>query len=171
MKNHSILAVLDERFHRFIDTIGEVPYVALPPERPEIICFAGKVKALSGYDANDVLTDRQLWVDMIHPDDRERVFAAFAKCKNEGTQFEIEYRIIHKDGSLRYVIDKGEPVFGDSGEIIRIEGVITLIGERGESMNMQLSEISKVKKFSNVTESFLSGGVCLARVKNGGCRC
>ena len=155
MKNQSILAVLDERLHRFIDTVGEVPYLALPPERPQIICFAGKVKALSGYDANDILTDRQLWIDMIHPDDRERVFVAFARCKNEGAQFEIEYRIIHKDGSLRYVIDKGEPVFNNKGEIIQIEGVITPIGESNVQL---LSEISKVKEFNNMMEISLTGG-------------
>lgn len=136
MENQSIPAVLDEGLHRFIDTIGEVPYIALPPEQPQIICFAGKVKALSGYDADDILTDRELWIDMIHPDDQERVFAAFGRCRNEGTQFEIEYRIVHKDGSLRYVCDKGEPVFGDSGEITQIEGVITPIGECGKSMNV-----------------------------------
>jgi len=157
MENQSILVVLDKRLRRFIDTIGEVPYVALPPEQPQIICFAGKVKALSGYDANDILTDRQLWVDMIHPDDRERVFAAFDECKDRGTEFEIEYRIIHKDGSLRYVRDKGEPVFNDKGEIIQIEGVITPIGECGKFINVQLSEISKVKEFNNMMESSLTG--------------
>jgi len=155
IKNQSILAVLDERLHRFIDTVGEVPYVALPPERPQIICFAGKVKALSGYDADDILTDRQLWIDMIHPDDRERVFAAFARCKNEGAQFEIEYRIVHKDGSLRYVIYKGVPVFNSEGEIIQIVGVITPIGE----CNVQLlSEISRVKEFNNMMGISLTGG-------------
>ncbi len=158
MKNQSILAVLGERLHQFIDTIGEVPYVALPPEQPQIICFAEKIKALSGYDANDILTDRQLWIDMIHPDDRERVFAAFARCKNEGTQLEIEYRIIHKDGSLRYVRDTGEPVFNGKGEVIQIEGVIAPIGECRKSVNAQLSEVSKVKEFRNMMENSLTGG-------------
>jgi len=80
---------------------------------------------------------------MIHPDDREQVFAAFARCKNEGTGFEIEYRIIHKDGSLRYVHDRGEAVVGDSGEVIQIEGLITPIGECRGYMNMQRSQTVK----------------------------
>ena len=147
MKNQSILAVLDEKLHRFIDSLGEVPYVALPPEQPEIICFADNIKALNGYDANDILTDRKFWVEMIHPDDREKVFAAFARCKNKGTGFEIEYRIIHKDGSLRYVSDKGEAVFGNSGKVIHVEGVITLIGDCRKSMKMQLLETLKAKEW------------------------
>lgn len=148
-----ILALLDERLHRFIDTVGPVPYVALPSEKPEIICFAGKIKELSGYDANEMLADREHWANMIHSDDQERVFAAFNKCKNEGTPFEIKYRIIHKDGSLRYVIDKGEPVFNSRGEITQIEGVITAIGQGSKPVNIPISEITKVTKFGNVNSS------------------
>jgi len=149
----AILALLDERLHRFIDTIGDVPYVALPSERPDIICFAGKIKELSGYDTNEILVDREHWVNLIYPADQEQVFAAFNKCKNEGAPFEIKYRIIHKDGSVRYVTDKGEPVFNDKGEIIQIEGVITAIGESRKIEDILLSEIMEVTKSKNVNSS------------------
>lgn len=65
----------------------------------------------------------------IHPDDRKRVLAAFTRGKKEGTAFEVEYSIIHRDGSIRHIIDKGEPVFNDKGEITQIEGIITDISE------------------------------------------
>jgi len=128
-KIQSILSHLDKELRRFIDTIGDVPYIALPAERPEIICFAGTIKELSGYDVNEILADRQHWANMIHPDDQKRVFDAFGECKNSGTSFEIKYRIIHKDGTPRYVVDKGEPVFNGKGEITQIEGIITAIGQ------------------------------------------
>jgi len=95
-KYQSILALLDERLRRFIDIIGDIPYIALPSEKPEIICFAGKIKELSGYDTNEILVDREHWVNLIYPQDREQVFAAFNKCKNEGASFEIKYRIIQR---------------------------------------------------------------------------
>jgi PAS domain S-box-containing protein len=142
-KYQSILTLLDERLHRFIDIIGDVPYVALPSEKPEIICFAGKVKELSGYDVNEILADRQHWANIIHPDDQERVFTAFGRCKDCGTSFEINYRIIHKDGSLRYVLDKGEPVFNNKGEITQVEGIISAIGRSGNAEGIQVSTISE----------------------------
>jgi len=148
-----ILERLHKELHRFIDTVGDIPYVALPSEKPEIICFSGKIKELSGYDANEILADRQHWTNMIHPDDREQVFAAFGRCKDSGAAFEIEYRIIHKDGSLRYVLDKGEPVFDDKGEIIQVEGIISAVGRSGEPENIPLSEITKVTKFGDVSLS------------------
>ena len=139
-----VLDRLDKELHRFIDTIGDIPYVAMPSEKPEIICFAGKVKDLSGYDANEILADREHWANMIHPDDQKFVFDAFAQCKNEGTSFYIEYRIVHKNGSLRYVSDKGEAVFNNKGQVIQIEGMITPLGESREPEGMPLLEIKQV---------------------------
>ena len=152
-KYQSLLTLLDERLHRFIDTIGDVPYVALPSEKPEIICFAGRIEELTGYDANEILVDREHWLNLIDPQDREQVFAAFDKCKNEGEPFEIKYRIVHKDGSLRYVIDRGEPVFNNKGDITQIEGMIIPIGQSSKLGNIPLSEITQVTKFGNVNSS------------------
>jgi PAS domain S-box-containing protein len=122
-KIQKILSYLSGEHRQFIDTTDVIPYVALPPEKPEIIFFAGKIKELTGYDANEILTDRQHWEKMIYPDDCEQVFAAFARCKNEGLPFTIEYRMVRNDGSLCYVLDKGKPVFNDKGEIA-VDGVI-----------------------------------------------
>jgi len=146
----TVLNHLSRELHRFIDTIGPIPYIALPPEKPEIICFAGKIKELTGYDANEILVDREHWVNLIYPQDREQVFAAFNKCKNEGEPFEIEYRIAHKDGSLRYVIDKGEPVFDGKGEITQIEGLITPLGEIAKPEYIPFLEIKKVATSNSV---------------------
>jgi PAS domain S-box-containing protein len=144
-----VLERLCEELYRFIDPVGDVPYIALPSEKPEVICFAGKIRELTGYDANEILTDREHWANIIHPHDRERAFAAFSRCKDSGASFEIEYRIIHKDGSLRYVLDKGEPVFNDKGEITQVEGIISAIGRSERTENIPISEILKATAFNH----------------------
>jgi len=149
LKIQYILERLNKELYRFIDTVGDVPYIALPSENPEVICFAGRIKELTGYDANEILAGRQHWANIIHPDDQERVFDAFALCKNSGTSFEIEYHIIHKDGTLRYVVDKGEPVFNDKGEITQVEGIISTIGQSGRTESIPVSEMPKATTFSN----------------------
>jgi PAS domain S-box-containing protein len=144
-KIQTVLSHLSRELHRFIDTIGEIPYIAMPSEKPEIICFSGKIKDLTGYDVNEILADREHWANMIHPDDQELVFDAFARCKNEGTSFYIEYRIVHRNGSLRYASDKGEPVFNNRGQVIQIEGVITPLGESREPESIPLLEVKHVR--------------------------
>ena len=152
-KIQTVLSHLSQELHRFIDTIGEIPYIALPSERPEIICFSGKIKELTGYDVNEILADKEHWENMIHPYDREQVFAAFTRCKNEGTAFSIEYRIVRKDNSLRFVNDRGEPVFSDKGEVTQIEGLITPIGQGGETENIPLLEIRGVTNSYSVNSN------------------
>jgi PAS domain S-box-containing protein len=128
-KNQYDLTLLDEELHQLVGAVAGVPYSAPPLDQPEIICFARRIEELTGYTADEILANRQLWISIIHPADRERVFIAFSRCRNWGTPFEIEYRIIHKDGSLRYVIDEGEPVFNDKGQVTEIEGIITDVSE------------------------------------------
>jgi len=128
-KNQYDLTLLDEELHQLVGAVAGVPYSAPPLDQPEIICFARRIEELTGYTADEILANRQLWISIIHPADRERAFTAFSRCKNWGIPFEIEYRIIHKDGSLRYVIDEGEPVFDDKGQVMEIEGIITDVSE------------------------------------------
>ena len=149
----SSLRLLDRELHGFINALCQVPYLALPRERPQIICFAGSVKELSGYDANEILADRQLWINMVHPADRERVFAVLSYCRNSGTPFEIEYRIIDKDGLLHRVIDEGEPVFDDKGQVTGIEGIITDVSNCGKVKDIDLSRIRKGTSPNNVNSS------------------
>jgi len=139
-KTEPDLTLLDEELYRLIGDITEVPYLALPLEQPQIIFIAGSIERLIGYSAAQIYADRQLWMSIIHPDDRERVLAAFAKCKNQGTPFEVEYRITHKDGSVLYVIDKGEPVVNDKGQIAQIDGIITDVSKQKRAEGVQLSE-------------------------------
>jgi two-component system sensor histidine kinase/response regulator len=150
-----VLERLNKDLHRFIDTIGDIPYIALPSEKPEIICFSRKIKKLTGYDVNEILADRQYWENLIHPCDRDQVFEAFGRCRNEGMPFNIEYRIVHRDGSLRYVSDKGEPVFNDKGEITQIEGLITPIGESKELQNTPSLEIRELSNPNNLNSIHL----------------
>lgn len=157
-KTQSILSLLDEELHLLIDAAAQIPYSSLPLEPTyggQIICFTNRVEALTGYSAEEILADRQLWISIIHPTDRKRVLAVFARCRNHGTRFEIEYRVIHKDGSLRYVIDEGEPVFDDEGQVARIEGIITEVTEYEKARICIGQEKPKTRKTGDVNSSVL----------------
>ena len=154
-ENEHNATFIAEELHRLFDSIPEIAYSAVPLERPEIICFARRIEVLTGYTADEILADRQLWMNMIHPADRKRVFAAFGKCAACGILFEIEYRIIHRDGSVHQVIDEGEPVLDDQGRIIRIEGIITGMPEYDEIKASAGQEYANVTEYNNVQESVL----------------
>ena len=159
-KQHNVI-FKDKRLLQLLDVvIAGVPYSTLPLERPEIVCFARRVEELTGYTADEILADRRLWINMIFPADRKRVLAAFAKCGKCGIPFEINYRIIHKDGSVHHVIDEGEPIFDDKGRITRIEGMITAIGKYKGASISDRRKIQEMAKFNSSVNSSVMQRIC-----------
>ncbi|MGL5195016.1 MAG: PAS domain-containing protein [Chroococcales cyanobacterium] len=61
-----------------------------------------------------VLTTFQEFVSLIHPEDQEAVKHEIEKCGNASEDFEMEFRILCTDGSIRWIFDKGK-TFTDQG--------------------------------------------------------
>jgi PAS domain S-box-containing protein len=66
---------------------------------------------LTGYPRHAVANDPALWKRLVHPDDRERVFAADTASNADGSDlFSEEYRIVRKDGQVVWVLDQAKLV-------------------------------------------------------------
>lgn len=68
-------------------------------------------EALTGYPPQAYVSDPLLWRRVIHPDDRDRVLAADSASNLDGSQtFSLEYRLIRRDGGVRWVLDEARLV-------------------------------------------------------------
>ena len=67
---------------------------------------------------------------VVHPEDRDRIAAAFARADAEGGDYEIEYRILLPDGAVRHVLEIGEAVADASGRVAEHVGTIQDITDR-----------------------------------------
>jgi len=66
---------------------------------------------LTGYPRQAVAADPALWQRLVHPDDRERVFAADTASNTDGSDvFSEEYRIVRKDGRVVWILDEARLV-------------------------------------------------------------
>jgi len=71
---------------------------------------------LTGIPVEQMIADPDLWRTMIHPDDRETVFAADASSNIDGSdRFALEYRIVRKDGSVVWVLDEATLIRPENG--------------------------------------------------------
>jgi PAS domain S-box-containing protein len=73
--------------------------------------------------------DAMSFVEAIHPDDRDRVEAALAEQRTDPDAYEETYRVVHPDGTVRWVHDQAAGVYED-GELTRIVGIATDITVR-----------------------------------------
>jgi PAS domain S-box-containing protein len=88
-----------------------------------------EIERISGYPANNFLSSTQRTIlSIVHPDDRDEVRAAVAAATVDAP-FGLEYRIVHADGDVRWVLDRGQLVRG-TGDRLWMDGAIFDITER-----------------------------------------
>src|SRR5215470_8292754 len=93
--------------------------------------FLGEqIEGISGYSAKELLAGPIRCMDVIHPDDRALVNAATAAAIKDRQPYVVDYRIIHRDGSIRWLQDKGQAVFGEHGNALFLDGVVFDVTER-----------------------------------------
>ncbi|OIR17610.1 cyclic di-GMP phosphodiesterase Gmr [mine drainage metagenome] len=94
--------------------------------------FASKgCERLTGYMAEDIMFNQTIsYEEIIHEDDRKLVRKAIADSVSSGLSFELEYRIRHADGSVVWVIERGNPIYDAKDEVIALEGYIQNINKR-----------------------------------------
>jgi PAS domain S-box-containing protein len=99
-----------------------------------------------GYSIADFHKNPNLWFDVIHPDDKALVREGMARlAKGEITS--DEHRIIRKDGSIIWVEGKVTPTLNESGELIRLDGVVANISKRKEAERRLQEKISDLNTF------------------------
>ena len=98
------------------------------------IYFAPRWKAMLGYNDDDIGTSPDEWFCRLHPDDRERVeWRLLAHTRRLITSFELEYRILHRDGNYRWMLCRGMAVWDDHGRATRMVGSQTDITGRKQA--------------------------------------
>jgi diguanylate cyclase (GGDEF)-like protein/PAS domain S-box-containing protein len=70
---------------------------------------------------------------LVHPEDREYIRQAVARAGEDGTVYDIEFRIVRPDGSVRWMARKGRAVCDQTGRVIRMVGVAMDITERKQA--------------------------------------
>ncbi|MBD3278308.1 MAG: PAS domain S-box protein [Candidatus Aegiribacteria sp.] len=83
------------------------------------LIWHGDINSELGYGPDKSFKTLQDWLEIIHPDDRERLRRDFDLHRTSAEKMEIVYRIKHRDGSWRFWSDKGLPVLSEEGKPCR----------------------------------------------------
>jgi two-component system cell cycle sensor histidine kinase/response regulator CckA len=85
---------------------------------------------ITGYSPQQ-MREANGWLGVVHPEDRDRV-VEMAAALWRGEAVEEEYRIIRRDGQVRWLADRMRPGLDDDGRIARIHGFAHDVTERRE---------------------------------------
>jgi PAS domain S-box-containing protein len=72
----------------------------------------------------------ELWRDGLHPEDRDRVERQLTDALQSRLDYESEYRVLHPDGSVHWLMGRGKTIYDESGQPVRSLGVMLDISDR-----------------------------------------
>jgi len=76
------------------------------------------VKKITGYKAQEFINNPTFFTQIIHPEDKKHILQEFEKELKNPHSCSIEFRIFHKDGSVRWISHRCRPVVDDHSKII-----------------------------------------------------
>lgn len=88
------------------------------------------------------------WLDVVHPDDKERSYNTFFEASGKLEPFTLDYRIKSKDGNYIWAIDSGAPLISEDGSFKGYTGYVIEIDER-KKVEEKLSSLTQEFALSN----------------------
>ncbi len=94
------------------------------------ILWTPELEALYGLPSDEPIRSYEQWLACLHEDDRQRAQAELWQAVQEGKDYSCEFRVVHPDGSIRWILSKGRTRRDEAGNPQRMIGVNIDITER-----------------------------------------
>ncbi len=136
----SALEESEAKFRRLVAHFPAVVYINAVGNTSSTLYVSPQIKALVGYTPKEWLDDPKLWSETVHPEDRPRVLKQAALTDQSNEPFDMEYRMIARDGRLVWVHDEVILVNDPEGKPQFWQGIMLDITERKEAEDTLLEK-------------------------------
>ena len=127
-----------------------------------------KIFEISGYHASEFLDNSSLtFASIIHPEDQDPCRNSIREATSQKAHYELEYRIVHKNGVVVWVSENGKGMFNTEGKVQYLDGIIIDITRRKEAESDARNSEMRYKELMDllpqpVFELDLQGAVVLS---------
>ena len=124
----------EERYRMVVTSASEVFYRVMmdaDPMRAVVSFVSPQCEKLTGHPPEAFLTNGALWLECVHPDDRDILFRTTSEILRNGVEASRYYRLLNREtGEYRAVADRVVPLHDPSGRVIGYQGVARDVTER-----------------------------------------
>lgn len=85
------------------------------------------------------------FLEVVHPDDRQNLIDTFLDSQQNGTEYDVEYRVIYSDASIHWLSTRGKTYLDTDGNPINMMGVVRRITDR-KNADEELSKVYEREK-------------------------
>ncbi|WP_296942280.1 MHYT domain-containing protein [uncultured Massilia sp.] len=152
------LRASERQFRSLIGNIPGISYRSLVEGAQPMVFISDAVERVTGYPCADFLgaRPRRNFGALIHAADRVRVSETIAAALREDRPYLVEYRLLHADGSTRWLWENGTGVRNDAGELHWLDGVILDISERRQMEEALRDAKEKAEQAAAARASFVA---------------
>jgi PAS domain S-box-containing protein len=115
-----VLRESENGYRRIAENSNDWIYMIKPDKTFEYV--SPSCERITGYTSMEFINTPGLFVDIIHPDDKEQVKSHLEIVKEETTAHNLEFRIITKAGEYRWIRHSCLPVHNDEGQYVGRSG-------------------------------------------------
>ncbi|MCW8195094.1 EAL domain-containing protein [Proteobacteria bacterium 005FR1] len=133
-----------------MDNLPGVAYRCLNDPDWTMEFISSGIVGVTGHLPIEIVSRKVSVGELIHPDDRERVWDQTQRALAKHERFQCEYRMIDRAGREKWVWEQGCGVYGEDGEVVALEGFIADITERRQSeervavLNFALNHVQEI---------------------------
>jgi len=113
-------------------------------------------RAVLGYEPDSLIDNLDVdFASLIHPDDEAQVRSEILQAVSAHRPFQLNYRVISRDGLVKWVMQQGTPIYTPDGEIEALEGVVIDITDRVEANRDLQVEKDRAEQYLDVASSII----------------
>jgi PAS domain S-box-containing protein len=145
-------AELEAMHQSLIAHVPAIVYTRAPEAGAPREFMTERVRRLLGYSSRELLVDGELFLRLVHREDRDRVADELGATPEPGGATRIEYRLIARDGRTVWVEDVSAVVLGDGGRPLCVQGFLHDVSElraaAGEQLRLQAEQARAAEEAS-----------------------
>ncbi|MDP4197249.1 MAG: PAS domain S-box protein, partial [Bacteroidota bacterium] len=120
------------------------------------VWYSSRYKEMLGYSEDEIEHHVNSWLRLLHPDDKERSLKIVDAVMRGERNYELEFRLRHKDGHYLNILSRGYPIRRESdGKIVRIVGThFDLTDRKRAEEDLRKSKEQYQALFNSISEGF-----------------
>jgi len=116
------------------------------------VVVSPEIYRIHGIKPDDDASNTEFFFSRFHPEDRKRVVDLFERAEIEKTEFQVDYRLVLPDGTIKHLHTMGRPILNESGDLVEFVGTaidVTAAKQAEEALRRSQSYLAEAQRLSH----------------------
>lgn len=117
-----VLRESELRFKLVTETIEDIFWMSTPGAK-EMVYVSPSYEKIWGRSCESLYESPMSLIEIVHPEDRDRLLNICKEYHTHGKPYRCEYRIVPSEGKIKWILERGFPIFDENGKLLYMTGV------------------------------------------------